>query len=327
MLQREAVGQRLLPWGQLRKRLFGLSPGEAKFTRRGFRACDQEAQWRLEHIGETFLRGYEAALEEEDSAALAGRLEGTAAEFRGFAFEGAAMGLSLLDMLTPWRRDRWLSFTNEFGSPHIYMMHVGVGWVLARLRRRAAPRLSRLDPLLRWLALDGYGFHEGYFRWQLYIEGQKAPRRLGGYARRAFDQGLGRSIWFVRGANPGLIPRTIASFPPTRRADLWSGIGLACAYAGGADGPGVAALSEAAGLYRAHLAQGAAFAAKTRQRAGNPAPHTELACQALCGCSAETAAGVTDDCLRGLPGDGQAPAYEHWRQRIQATFAREVMRA
>lgn len=327
MLQREAVGQRLLPWGQLRKRLFGLSPDEAKFTRRGFRASDPEAQRRLERIGETFLRGYEAALEEEDPAALAGRLDGAAAEFRGFAFEGAAMGLSLLDGLTPWRRDRWLSFANEFGSPHIYMMHVGVGWVLARLRQRIAPRLSRLDPLLRWLALDGYGFHEGYFHWQLYIEGQEEPRRLRGYARRAFDQGLGRSVWFVRGANLQSIPQTVAAFPPTRRADLWSGVGLACAYAGGADGAGIAALSKAAGLYRAHLAQGAAFAAKTRQRAGNPAPHTELACRALCDCSAERAAGVTDACLERLPDDGPSPAYEHWRQRIQATFAQEVMRA
>ena len=42
-----------------------------------------------------------------------------------------------------------------------------------------------------------------------------------------FDQGLGRSFWFVNGGNPELIAQTIHSFPDSRQADFWSGIGLA----------------------------------------------------------------------------------------------------
>ena len=49
------------------------------------------------------------------------------AELRGFAFEGAAMGLALLDCFTPWRKDRWPTFTERLAEPHIYMMHVGLG--------------------------------------------------------------------------------------------------------------------------------------------------------------------------------------------------------
>ena len=56
---------------------------------------------------------------------------------------------------------------------------------LAPARRRPEERfLARLeDPILRWLALDGYGFHEGIFRRGRYIEGRaelikdKAPAK------------------------------------------------------------------------------------------------------------------------------------------------------
>src|SRR3712207_8380154 len=47
------------------------------------------------------------------------------------------------------------------------------------------------------------------------------------------DQGLGRSLWFVQGADVRRIPATVNAFPAERRPDLWSGLGLACGYAGG----------------------------------------------------------------------------------------------
>jgi len=55
---------------------------------------------------------------------------------------------------------------------------------------------------------------------------------LSPYARRVFDHGLGRSIWFSQG-QCGAHLYHYRSFPENRRADLWSGIGLACTYAAG----------------------------------------------------------------------------------------------
>jgi hypothetical protein len=98
---------------------------------------------------------------------------------------------------------------------------------------------------------------------------------------------------------------------------LWSGIGLACAYAGGADSGAIHAVYNAAGSYNAHLAQGAAFAAKTRQVAGNESEHTDLACRIFAGRSARQAAAITDEALKDLSGDGKEPAYEVWRERIR----------
>ncbi len=257
---------------------------------------------------------------------LSRRLAAVEAELRGFAFEGAAMGLALLDCFTPWRKDRWRTFTERLAQTHIYMMHVGLGWALARLRRSVTPYLARLDPLLGWLVVDGYGFHEGYFGWPRYIERRAIPARLDGYERRVFDQGLGRSIWFVKGADVAAVATAINAFPSARRDDLWSGAGLACAYAGGCSRAAVKSLRAAAAGHLPALAQGVAFAAKTRQRAANLNHHTESVCRVICGQSAEKVAAITDAALEDLHEEGGLPAYEEWRRRIQKKLALGVTR-
>jgi enediyne biosynthesis protein E3 len=310
--------------GQARRRFLGLSPAEASFARRGFLAGEEKARLRLEQIGTTFLSGYHAALEETDLVPLAHRLANVEAELRGFAFEGAAMGLALLDCFTPWRRDRWRTFTERHAEPHIYMMHVGLGWALARLRRSVTPHLEKLDPLLRWLVVDGYGFHEGYFNWRRYVEQRAIPTRLNGYERRVFDQGLGRSIWFVKGADVAAVASAVNAFPSARRDDLWSGVGLACAYAGGCGRGAIESLRAAAHEHLPALAQGVAFAAKTRQRAANLNFHTQTVCRVICGRTAEELAAITDAALEDLHEDSESPAYETWRRRIQKNISLEV---
>jgi len=302
----------------------GISPEETSFARRGFCVADPRVQSHLERAAGTFVEGYHLALVETDVDALAGRLSEVEPFWRGFAFEGAAMGLALTDSLVPFRRSRFRAFLAGPGVAHAYMVHVGFGWAAARLpwvRRNLQPRLQKLDPLLRWLVVDGYGFHEGFFHAPRCFREQAVPRRISGYARRAFDQGLGRCLWFAECADPGRIAKTIQAFPPPRREDLWSGIGLACTYAGGVDRVVVEELASVESQYGPQLAQGAAFAAKARERANNMATHTGIACEILCGTSAQTAAAITDECLVDLPPDDAEPAYEHWRQRIQTRLA------
>jgi hypothetical protein len=332
-----------LKW--LRKRIFGISLQEATFAKRGFLEGDAGLRQRLEQIGQIFLLGYQAALNDDRPEGLVRQLNAIEIELRGFAFEGAAMGLALLDGLTPWpwKRNRVQSFLKGAGSEYAYMVYVGVGWALARLpwgiewylaqlnktlsatlspshRERCWGMEGDIDPVLGWLVLDGYGFHQGYFGWQRHIQEMAVPPRLSGYACRVFDQGLGRSLWFVKGADVRRIHHAIEKFSPSRRADLWSGVGLACAYAGGVEQAVIEALQVAAQPYWSELSQGAAFAAKSRQRAGNLTAHTEVACQVLCAMSAEAAAGITDRMLEDLHPDRANPAYEVWRRRIQAQF-------
>lgn len=312
---------------QLKGKLFGISPTETSVEERGFFVSSAHVRHRLEQVGDTFLHGYHAALEDPNLDRLDSRLNAVGSEFCGFAFEGAGMALCLLDHLMPWRRDRLQSFLDGPGSEQTYMIHVGVGWALARIPWRTRLPPTGYDPLLRWLALDGYGFHEGYFHWPRYLQEKELPVGFSGYALRAFDQGLGRSIWFVDGADMERIPHTIAGLPTARHPDLWSGIGLACAYAGGADGADLELLRAAAGSHQACLAQGVAFAAKTRQRAGNPTDHTDQACHVFWGLPPESVAALPDIALEDLPPDGTIPAYEVWRRRIQADFTWEEVPA
>jgi len=234
------------------------------------------------------------------------------------------MGLACLDSLASRRCRRLQRFLNGPGKSHIYMIHVGVGWAIARvpwLRRRVDKVLNRLHPILRWLALDGYGFHSGYFDWRRYIRRQVKLGSLSNHGQRVFDQGLGRSLWFVDCADVPRIRQTIAAFHPGRHGDLWSGVGLACAYAGGVSESALLVLKCAADLYLPEVAQGVAFAAQARTRAGNLTDHTELACQLLCGMSARDAAWITDEALLEISGSPRVCAYEDWRQNIQKRFA------
>ena len=312
------------PLHYIARSLLCLSADEASCVRRRFRGNNHAARERLEAIGRSFIGGYNIALNEEHPGGLPSRFKEIDVEDLGFAYEGAAMAFAVLDCLGLGHNQRLMMLLNGPGAAHAYMIHVGAGWAMARLPWLAGRLKAQFDPLLMWLALDGYGFHQGYFKFRKYIDGLYVIPQLSGYARRAFDQGLGRSLWFVEGADCSQIAIRIESFPTFRQGDLWSGVGLACAYAGGVDHSEIEALRESVGRgFQPHLAQGAAFAAKARLRAANPAPQTDLACEILCGMTAEDSARVTDEAIEGLPNTGgeEVPPYETWRTRIRERFS------
>lgn len=306
----------------LNHRLFGISPDEALFVRRGFPpAPDARRQARLEEIGQTFVSGYLAALDDETLDDLTARLEETPLVRRGFAYEGAAMALGVLDDVwprRPRRPSRFAAFLDGPGAHHRYMLHVGYGWAAARLPWRRLRLHRERFGLLHWLVVDGYGFHEGYFHAPRTVTEHRVPRALRGYARRAFDQGLGRSLWFINGADVERVADCVDGFPAERWSDLWSGVGLAVTYAGGALPDEMRWLRTRAGVHGADVAQGAAFAAGARDLARTPAPHTEAAAQAICGASAETLARLTEETrLTARAAGADTPEYESWRDNLR----------
>lgn len=314
----------------IRRFAFSIPVEEARFEKRGFRTTKPDVVNHLEKIGTSFLDGYHSALLANDLTELETKLATKDIAYRGFVFEGAAMSLALLDRLSVLKKNRLSDFLNGEADNHIYMAHVGVGWALARLwwtRHRILQSISKMDSLLKWLAIDGFGFHEGYFYPHRYFIPTVSLNRLPAYARHAFAQGLGRSLWFVEGASVEHISQTIGRMPESMHADLWSGIGLACAYAGGAEPTEIERLKDHSRSYLPFVAQGVAFAAKTRLRAGNATVNTENVCRILCGLSIEEAAFLTDVTLKKLPvtDDVELPKYEIWRRRIQQEFITEVI--
>jgi enediyne biosynthesis protein E3 len=307
--------------GSLKRAMFGISGKHVRFDQRGFRWGRPETRQRLEHVGSTFLIGYHAALDTADGDRIAEQIEQVELADRGFAFEGAAMALALLDKFLPGSRTL-KALMEAQGKRHIYMLHIGAGWALARLpwKIQIDPAIAGFDALLRWLVVDGFGFHEGYFHWR----GDSAPNPPRGgspEALHAFDQGLGRALWFKQCGDPEAIARTIRGFPEFRRRDLWGGLGLAASYAGGVSRE---VLSELAAIsdHVPALAQGAVFAANARERAGNPAPHTELACSIFCGASAKRAAQIADQVLEDLRSATKQPCYQDWVLSVERSVAK-----
>ena len=282
---------------------------------------DMDRTWQqFEPVARSLVGGFQAALDDCRFEVLVPRLNLVESEFRGIAYEGAGMGLMLLDSLGPWKK-RLKAFISGPGAPYDWLLYIGAGLVLPRVPTRPERFLAQLDPFLRWFVMDGYGFYEGFFHGRRSLEEHVIPPRVSGYGCRAFDQGLGRSVWFSTGANVERIVATIGSFPETRQADLWGGIGLACAYAAGVvDREAIKALRTASGPYSPHLAAGAAVAATFRMQTGGVAVHTDLACEVLCGLSSEMVAHIADLARENLPTDGAEPAYEIWRQRLAAQF-------
>lgn len=312
----------------LRNRLLRIDSSEVLFERRGFETS--RMQDHMEFIGETFLFGYHMALEQR-SRLMNGALDDCVPMFRGFAYEGAAMALGICDCLSWRKQSAWQSLLGGAGSKHPYILHVGLGWTLARIpwcRRNPEAYLASLDPLLRWLVLDGFGFHEGYFHWNRQSTCADNRFQLSTYGKHVFDQGLGRSLWFVSGGSPSRIAAFINSIAACRRPDFWSGIGLALAYAGNATVADIQSLLESSGIDRFHLAQGTAFGAEARELAGITNANTELVCELVCGMPAAQAAELT---YVGRPQAdvsttqvSQTPLYEVWRTNIRNSLRCQV---
>lgn len=317
-------------WRALRRRILTPNTKETKLATRGFHEKNPEARARLERVGEMFLKGYAIAAEARSATEAENGMEELPWEFRGFAYEGAGMGYAVRDGLPlggHWIRDCLAGR----GDEHIYMVYVGAGWALARLPRMRWKHATAgmTDPILRWLALDGYGFHQAYFHTGKYVRGQYQepdfPWPFEGpswYANRAIDQGIGRAAWFVCGTDPSLVADTLDTFDLSRRPDLYSGAGLAATYAGGVDEAELRTFLDRGQAYLPQIAQASAFAATARVRAGLVTPHTELAARVICGTTPDEAARI---CEENLPDPSQtaadqAPAFELWRQRIAASL-------
>ena len=303
------------------RRLLEIDPREVEFGHRGFTCADPAIRGHLETVGRTFLSGYRAAMAHDDQNLLAERLDQIHLEQRGFAYEGAAMALALQDGIL-LRGSAFSRFAAGAGRRHIYMLYVGAGWAYARLpwMRHRIERVSlKLDPVLRWLAIDGYGFHQGYFKEKTQTISDISSSQLSEHGRHIFYQGLGRSLWFIDGADVHRICRSISQLSPLYHNDAWSGVGLACAYAGGIAPAAIVELRQESGLHAGAVAQGAAFAAKARQLAENCAPHTDMACSIVCGMPAEQAAQLCDTALARINPLHPCP-YQDWRFLLQKSF-------
>ena len=281
-----------------------------------------QAKQELRHTSNALLESYNQAIELGLSPELRDRLLDYDTDLQGFAHKGAGMGLIFLDFLSPGGTSRFHDFINEYPQ-HINLIHVGAGIAMWVLKKDIEKTLAVMPPLSRWWAMDGFGFYDGVSNWRKSLDKHLVPNRVQGYAKRAYDQGLGRSIWFLYNTDIDGIVNHIHQFPVFRHGDLWSGVGLASTYTGGVEAATLNQLRTASGDHALDVAVGSALAANARYLADNIVPHTELACSMLCDRSAVESAQLTLAILEKLPVDSQEsvtvelPVYETYRRQLR----------
>jgi len=255
----------------LRKQVFGLSLTEANFKNRGFTE-GKEAQPRLELVAKTVVNGYNVAVENglgEDLLAIRSAIE---PELVGFFNEGIGMGLYTLNLFSVSGKQPFWDFVKGEGQHHEYMSYIGAGLACGVFRRPFKKFMDKACPMSGCLVLDGIGFYFAMFKTQKTIQGLYVPNSVkeNEFYQQRYDNGIGRAVWFIDSGEPESIAKTINSFPEERRAEIWSGIGLAATYAGGVNADKILLLRHLAGEHATMLGQGALLATHTRHTAGNP---------------------------------------------------------
>jgi enediyne biosynthesis protein E3 len=304
-----------------------LPPAVVDFAGHRHRRGELTSRLLLQTRAFAFVEGYELR-RRAGRTGIHEELARIGPENRGFAYEGAALAAALADLVVPCRarrrdgpggRDSRLgNLLDGPGSGFVHLIHVGAGWSAAVLPWRVVHRRLSLDPLLRWLALDGGGFARGFFGGPRWIRRLADRPDREDSAQAVLRQGVGRSLWFVECGDVAGIRRQIERFPPGLRPELWAGVGLAVCYAGGCSDRQFEHLQALDGKERAALAQGAAFAAEAGRTAGHIPAHTEVAVAALAGVPAHTAANWardSHDLARGL--GPEVDSYRWWQREIR----------
>lgn len=318
--------------GVLRKKLFAPPLASVRFGARGFPGGSSPAADTLERIPQAVICGFEWGMEATDLWELERRLDMVDAELRGFAYEGATMAWTITDSFPGGRRGRTRELLLGPGRKHLFLAYIGIGFAMARLPRPlwrgVLPELPGVGyhPTMSWLAVDGYGFDKAYFDTRRYVDEQRRPEPYPwegapDYFLRAFDQGVGRALWFIHGAHPTAVTDAVHRFDAERRADLFSGVGLAATFAGGCGEDGLAALAATAARHRADVALGVVFAAKARDYAGTVPEHTELAARVLAGTTVADAVALADATEVTADTADSVPSYELWRNAIRSRLA------
>ncbi|QLE58163.1 DUF1702 family protein [Nostoc sp. TCL26-01] len=284
------------------------------WTERGVRTDDEPMQQRFFQVTNAMWQTHQASLASDDRTVLVNKLNSIETEQFGFALEGIGIGLAQQDLVAPSDKNRVESFVAGTSAAYQTMVYLGVGLMHGKGRLSIAKYLNTNDLVKAWPVIDGYGFQHGMFHWREFLDATaNPPAEFSGYTRHIFDQGLGRSIWMVNCADVVRIAQTIGAFPANRQADLWGGIGYACASIGGANRATLAALAAASGSYRFALARAAACAAKFRQLLGNAAGYTTMASQVLSGLETATPDEILNQAPKKLPANIADIDAETWQ--------------
>ncbi len=223
----------------------------------------QKASEKIERIKSIFLETQLFYADHNNINKLYLYLKKFETEFISVGYESASMAIALKDFEENNDLLRWKVFAGGT-KLHKAQVYIGLGWAIAKRNIIFSSIIDHLDPKLYYRVADGCGYYDGSFKQRQTVINQHTPVYLPATALAVYYQGVGRSLWYTSNADIITVIKKIKSFPYSRRAALWRGIGVAVAYVGGCDDIYLKSIFEHAGNDGMQLASGAALAAKSR---------------------------------------------------------------
>lgn len=263
-----------------------------------------------------FMEGYQLSHEFEPEQ-FASKMSTEPLMKKKVNYEGAYAGYAAKDLTNNGKLDQSLKLLPLFpeSEPSLYM---SIGMALSLLDSPIDLTAEEIENNWGWLAMDGYGFGESYFRW---TQNQKrtAPDGLSATGLQAYDEGKGRAIWFITKTDPKLISESCEAYSESRRASLWTGVGLMAGAWGSNNKKDIQNLIKASKNYLPNLQLGVAFGAFIATISQGLEHQQEETCQLICQrASQEIVPTVLAHYQRIGPNNVQG--FLEWRQNIIQMF-------
>ncbi len=246
-----------------------------------------QVQSNMEYIQKIFLSVQVYMQQNHGLEKLIAFLDTEPPIFRSVAYESASMEMALTEMGNGKSLNNWKNFYSRSTQAHTFHMDIGLGWTFAKLEISPKPYLESLHPCMPLMIYDGMGYYYGLFKGRKTVKSQLIPDGIQEHELHGFDQGLGRRLWYISKGEVNELVKLIQSFPSSRYADLWRGVGIACGYVGGCDKKRLEELLVSSYEFSKQLSAGITLAAISRHASKSVSADIHLACNIICGKSLE----------------------------------------
>jgi hypothetical protein len=225
---------------------------------------------QIEEVFTLFRSAHDLAASLDTTEGLLQHLDSAKGPFISVVYEGAAAGMAYRQIQAGASK-----LTVPDWPAHGAQVHIGIGWGIAEAGARPDAYVHQFSGIMQGRVLDGYGYYSGLFRRRRSIQAMEIPEGIPTELLTAFDQGLGRAMWYISKGETGPLMTMIEAFPEERKTGLWRGIGVASSYVGGITPNEHKSLIDHAGSMGTELAVGLLLCASGRVTAGTGSAETE----------------------------------------------------
>lgn len=158
----------------------------------------------------------------------------TNTRYKSVCYEAAAVHEAIKDIKSNDASfNCWGGFNQKHHDLYASQIHVGLGWAMGESNKYSSNFIMGLNPVWAWRVIDGLAYYKGLFERREVIRRAIVPSFITGEFIHAFDEGLGRSLWYTSQGEVERLLRSINIFDSSRHPDLFRGVGIALTYAGG----------------------------------------------------------------------------------------------